>query len=188
MARYRLGIDIDGTVTCPTALVPYLQQSFNKDLRYEDITAYDLGIVLGRSPEEMKQWFIKHQEEIYINSPIAKGAADVLRRWSEQHELYYISARFNYLDKITEQWFVEHNIPFHHIELTGSHDKIAAARKLEVNMFLEDKLDNALELNHELNIPVILFDTPYNQAELPDGIFRVKSWLEVDAILNQQLA
>ncbi|UTH12961.1 5' nucleotidase, NT5C type [Macrococcus equipercicus] len=188
MARYRLGIDIDGTVTCPTALVPYLQQSFDQNLRYEDITAYDLGIVLGKSAEEMYDWFMAHQEEIYINSPIAEGAAPVLRSWAECHDLFFISARYDYLDDITEQWFISHDIPYHHIELTGSHDKIAAARRLEVDAFLEDKLDNAININKALNIPVILFDTPYNQAELPDGVYRVTSWQQVDAILKAQLA
>ncbi|WP_165981010.1 5' nucleotidase, NT5C type [Macrococcus lamae] len=185
--RFRLGIDIDGTVTCPTALVPYLQKSFRKDLCYEDITAYDLGVVLNKTPEEMYDWFIANQEEIYINSPIAEGAAPILREWAKQHELYYISARYDYLGDITEQWFTSHDIPFHHIELTGSHDKIEAARRLNVDFFLEDKLDNAIDINQTLNIPVILFDTPYNQSELPNEVYRVKSWQEVNAVLKRYI-
>ncbi|GGB04748.1 hypothetical protein ERX37_02075 [Macrococcus hajekii] len=180
----RLGIDIDGTVTCPTSLVPYLQKSFDENLKYEDITAYDLGAVLNKSDHEMYDWFMTHQEEIYTHSPIAEGALSVLTDWSQHYELYYISARYDYLDKITADWFDKHDVPFHHIELTGSHDKIAKARELKVDVFLEDKLDNAIEINEALNIPVILFDTPYNQSELPADVHRVYTWQEAQQIMQ----
>jgi len=180
----RLGIDIDGTVTCPTALVPYLQRSFGTDIKYEDITAYDLGVVLNKSDEEMYDWFMANQEEIYTNSPVAEGAIPVLKEWSQQYELYYISARYDYLDRVTSDWFEKHNVPFHHIELTGSHNKIEAARQHHVDIFFEDKLDNAIDINRELDIPVILFDTPYNQSALPMNVHRVSTWNEAKEILT----
>lgn len=184
MQTKRLGIDIDGTVTCPTALVPYLQKSFDPNLTYEDIDVYDLCVVLNKPEEEMYKWFMEHQEEIYIKSPIAEGAAPILRDFSKHYELYYISARYDYLDKITIDWFDRHDIPYHHIELTGSHNKIEAARDLKIDIFFEDKLDNAIDLNATLNIPVILFDTPYNQSELPDGVYRVFSWEEAEQFVQ----
>ncbi|TDM04359.1 5' nucleotidase, NT5C type [Macrococcus carouselicus] len=180
----RLGIDIDGTVTCPTSLVPYLQKSFDAHLRYEDITAYDLGVVLGKSDAEMYDWFMANQEEIYTHSPIAEGALPVLKEWSAQYELVYISARYDYLDQVTADWFAKYDVPFHHIELTGSHDKIETARNLEVDVFFEDKLDNAIAIHEELDIPVVLFDTPYNQAALPENIHRVFTWDEAKKVLS----
>jgi len=174
--KIRFGIDIDGTVTCPTALVPYLQRSFGDEIKYEDITEYNLGHVLNKSDEEMTQWFIENQEEIYENSPVHLNADKVLAEWSRDFHLIFISARFDYLFQLTETWFKMNHIPYHHIELTGSHDKIEAARKLNVDVFIEDKLDNAFEIHEQLNIPVYLFDTPYNQAKLPAGIRRVYSW------------
>ncbi|WJP96941.1 hypothetical protein [Macrococcus bovicus] len=180
----RLGIDIDGTVTCPTALVPYLQRSFGSHIKYEDITAYDLGVVLNKSAEEMYDWFMANQEEIYIHSPVAEGALPVLKEWSEQYELFYISARYGYLDRVTSDWFEKHGVPFHHIELTGSHDKIEAARQHQVDVFFEDKLDNAIAINRELDIPVVLFDTPYNQSELPANVHRVYTWEEAKILLK----
>lgn len=180
----RLGIDIDGTVTCPTALVPYLQKSFDPSFKYEDITAYDLGEVLNRSDEEMYEWFMANQEEIYKYSPVAEGAFEALSSLAHEYELFYISARYDYLAKITEDWFLKHNIPHHHIELTGSHEKIETAERLAVDVFLEDKLDNAINIHNALNIPVILFDTPYNQAALPAGVHRVNSWSEAVKLIR----
>lgn len=183
--KIRFGIDIDGTVTCPTALVPYLQKSFNPDFKYEDITAYELTTVLGISNDEVAQWFKENECALYKNSPVHKDADLILRQWSEQFELFFISARHTLLTDITYDWFDRHNIPYHHIELTGSHNKIETARSLQVDAFFEDKLDNALDIQQALDIPVYLFDTPYNQAELPTGVFRVHSWLEANQLIQQ---
>ena len=68
----RLGIDIDGTVTCPKTFVPYLQRDFNQQLKYEDITEYNLANVLNCKEEEMLSWF-KTMNHIYTNTPCCRG-------------------------------------------------------------------------------------------------------------------
>lgn len=184
--KFRMGIDIDGTVTCPTALVPYLQKSFDSNLKYEDITEYDLSKVLNIPEEKIYQWFKENEHEMYAYSPIHKHADTILTEWSKHFKLIFISARHSYLNDLTIDWFKKHNVPYHHIELTGSHEKIETARRLEVDVFFEDKLDNAIEIHEALNIPVYLFDTPYNQSTLPKGVIRVKSWLELNHLIQSQ--
>ncbi|RNB74696.1 hypothetical protein EDM56_31090, partial [Brevibacillus fluminis] len=76
-------------------------------------------------------------------------------------------------------------IPYHHIELIGSHDKVAAAKRWNVDMFIEDRLENALQLSEEMGIPVFLFDTPYNQATLPKLVHRIYDWRELDKLVTQ---
>ncbi|MCU7556855.1 hypothetical protein RW115_02505 [Macrococcus capreoli] len=184
--KFRMGIDIDGTVTCPTALVPYLQKSFNKNFKYEDITEYDLSNVLNIPEAEIYQWFKTHEHDMYKFSPVHQGADHVLNQWAKHYQLIFISARHTYLNDLTIEWFKTHQVPYHQIELTGSHDKIETAKRLKVDAFFEDKLDNAIEIHEALQIPVYLFDTPYNQCVLPKGVTRVYSWEEVDRLVKQQ--
>ncbi|GAB1611609.1 hypothetical protein AXY37_04875 [Mammaliicoccus lentus] len=181
----RLGIDIDGTVTCPKTFVPYLQKDFNEKLRYEDITEYNLANVLKCEEEEMLNWFKNNESYIYQNSPVAEGAKDILNQLKHEYELYYISARHHYLEDITKTWFDTHNIPFDQIILTGSHDKLKVTKEQRIDVFFEDKLDNALDINEKLNIPVFLFDTPYNQKSLNKGIYRINNWHDVSSILSK---
>jgi uncharacterized HAD superfamily protein len=47
-----------------------------------------------------------------------------------------------------------------------------------VDIFLEDKHDNAVEIHEECKIPVLLFDTPYNREPIPEGVIRVYNWKE----------
>jgi uncharacterized protein len=181
----RFGIDIDGTVTCPTSLVPYINKEFNLELTLNDITKYELTEVLDITPETFANWFNKAEPEIYSQSPLAKGAKDVLDQWKEHYELYFISARPVDLLDITKKWFTTKELLYHHIELIGSHYKVATAKKHNVDIFFEDKHDNAVSIHEELNIPVILFNTPYNQDPVPKGVIRVNDWFEAQSWVKQ---
>ncbi|NRD80774.1 hypothetical protein HPT25_25945 [Bacillus sp. BRMEA1] len=178
--KKRFGIDIDGTVTSPESLIPFLNQSFGLNIAYEDITQYDLTPFVNVSEKELAKWFTENEPIIYANSPLALGAKPVLTQWQNIHEMYFISARSAELMEVTESWFKKHGLTFDHIELIGSHDKIESAKKHQVDIFFEDKHDNAVMIHEECQIPVILFNTPYNQDPIPQGVIRVYNWREAN--------
>ncbi|WP_064091479.1 hypothetical protein [Rossellomorea aquimaris] len=176
----RFGIDIDGTVTSPESLIPHINDFFNLSLSIEDITQYELTEVLNISPQEFGSWFKEAEPNIYKQSPLAEGAKQILDQWKEEHELFFISARRSDLIQLTKEWFDDKDLKYHHIELIGSHNKIATAKKHAVDIFFEDKHDNAVTIHEELDIPVVLFNTPYNQNPVPNGVIRVDNWLEAN--------
>lgn len=174
--RKKFGIDIDGTVTNPDAIVPFLNQDFGLDLSYFDIKDYDLSLLVDISKEEFSNWWLKNEPIVYEKSLLAKQAKEVLTGWGKHHELFFISARSTYLIKETKKWFTKQGIPYDHIELIGSHDKVETVKKYDLEIFFEDKHDNAVMIHEQCQIPVILFDTPYNQNPLPKGVIRVNNW------------
>ncbi|PLT34688.1 hypothetical protein [Bacillus sp. V5-8f] len=174
------GIDIDGTVTRPDSMVPFLNKAFQLNLAYEDITEYELTPFVNISSEVFAEWFVKNEPAIYSGSKMADGAKQALAKWATLAELYFISARRNDLMEITETWFNRHELCYHHIELIGSHDKIDAAKRFGVDIFFEDKHDNAVAIATECGIPVILFDTPYNRKPVPEQVIRVNDWAEAE--------
>lgn len=185
--RHRFGIDIDGTVTCPTSLLPHLNEAFKSELTLEDIKEYDLSAALPHATqEEVYTWFRSMESKIYTTSPVSEHAKTILNEWKKHFELYYISARGENVLDVTYDWFKQHAISYDHIELIGTHKKIEAAKKHEVDLFLEDKHDNAVEISEELDIPVILFDTPYNREPVPKNVIRVYNWLEADEWVKKE--
>ncbi|MFC4738130.1 hypothetical protein ACFO4L_16285 [Bacillus daqingensis] len=184
MAHYRFGIDIDGTVTHPGTFLPHLNKHFNKNLTLDDLTEYDLTGVLGVTEAEFWKWMQKHESTLYRQSVLADQALETLNNWNRQVELFYISARPDYLYHVTEEWFERLNVPYDHIELLGQHDKIEAVREHQVDTFFEDKHDNAVNIAEEFGIPVILMDTPYNQKAIPDNVHRAKDWTHARSIVN----
>ncbi|MCU9613892.1 hypothetical protein OEV98_10000 [Caldibacillus lycopersici] len=176
----RFGIDIDGTVTSPFSIISQINKDFHMQLTMEDITEYELTPFVNATPEEFSKWFKETEATIYRDSPIFEGAKEILNKWEKEHELIFISARGNNMLGVTEGWLDKHQIHYDHIELIGSHDKIDAAKKLQVNLFLEDKHDNAVMISEACNIPVLLFDTPYNRKPIPENVIRVYTWEEAD--------
>lgn len=185
--KKRFGIDIDGTVTCPSSLVPYINKAFNMNITLDDIKQYDLNPLVEVTEAEFAEWFEKNEPVIYAESPLAKGAYPILNEWKNDHELYFISARSSHLLDVTEKWFTENDLTYHHIELIGTHHKVEAAKKYQVDVFFEDKHDNAVMIHEECQIPVILFNTPYNQDPIPQGVIRVNDWHEANAWIQNWL-
>ena len=185
MRNFRFGIDIDGTVTCPTSLIPHINKQFGCNLTLDDIKEYDLTKAFPVDEKIFFEWYQEAESTIYDTSPAQAYAKEVLSGLSSQFELYYISARGTNVYDGTLEWFKREEIPFDHIELLGSHHKIEAARKFEVHAFFEDKHDNAVDIHEELDIPVILFDTPYNRKPIPEGVIRVSNWQDANTWIKQ---
>ena len=174
----RLGIDIDGTVTSTETFVPYLNQSFDLNITLDDITQYDLTSLLKISQEDFWKWMDENEPAIYKEAPLAPFAKEVLNNWKETHHLIYITARRKHLEELSLSWFKENELFYHQVDLVGSHHKIEAAKNHNVQVFFEDKHDNAVMIAEELQIPVILFDAPYNREPIPSNVIRVSNWLE----------
>jgi uncharacterized protein len=183
----RFGIDIDGTVTSPAAIIPFMNDAFGLNLTLDDIKQYSLNPLVNISAEEFSKWFKENEPMIYSGSDLSDGVLEVLNNWKNDHELFFISARGSHLLDITKKWFEKHNITFHHIELIGTHNKVEAVKKHKVDIFFEDKHDNAVVIHEECQIPVILFDTPYNRDPIPDGVIRVQNWHEAAKWVNTWL-
>ncbi|MBD8069165.1 hypothetical protein [Bacillus sp. PS06] len=180
----KFGIDIDGTLTCPTTFIPYINESFNMNITLDDMKEYDLCPLIGITNEQFWEWMDEKEPIIYKESPLAKNAKMVIDEWKHTHELIFISARRNHLFDVTEKWFQQNLISYNEIDLIGSHNKLAAVKKHEIDIFFEDKHDNACDISEEFDIPVILFNTPYNQDPIPKKVIRVNDWLEAKQWVN----
>lgn len=182
MTKPRFGIDIDGTVTCPGTLIPHINKQYKVNITLDDVFEYDFLSAFPHPVDRaaFQTWFKDNESYMYEVSEAAQDAQSILNAWQTNYELYYISARGENVSDITVNWFKSQAIPYDHIELIGSHDKLAVAKKHGVQAFFEDKHDNAVMLAEELNIPVVLFDTPYNRLAVPDNVIRVYNWQEAN--------
>ena len=91
--KKRFGIDIDGTVTRPDTFIPFLNEAFQLNLTYEDITQYDFYPYVNISREDLDHWFTTNEPKFYKESLPADGAQEVLNKWTDLTLiLYFISA------------------------------------------------------------------------------------------------
>ena len=185
MKKQTMGIDIDGTLTEFDSFIPYFNELLGKEVKPEEIVQYDLHEIFEMDYDHFSQLFDEHSAPIYEQS-LPRDCAQKQLQWIEEHfNIVYITARLKEYGELTEKWIKEHGFPQSPVVCTGTHDKIAAIKEYNANYMVEDRLENALHIWEELQVPVFLIDTPYNQAELPSGVYRVKNWHEVTSLLKE---
>ena len=184
--KYSFGIDIDGTVTGQEFLLPFINNHFKTNLVLDDIKQYDLSEALPVSTEDFYKWFYATELEMYKNPPLQQDVVRILNRWHPDTNLNFITARNSNATDVTETWLQSSKIPYDALEIVGNASKIHAAKKQNVELFFEDKHENAIILAEELDIPVILFDAPYNRQSTPKNIVRVNHWQEAEQWVKKE--
>lgn len=178
--KYSFGIDIDGTVTTQEFMIPYINSYFKMNVTLADFTEYNLLNVLPIEADQFSNWFEATEIEMYKNPPLQKNAMQILKKWYPNAMLNYITARQNNSLEVTKNWFSHTQLPIDSLNIVGNASKVISAKEHLVDLFFEDKLENALQLHEELKIPVVLFDAPYNQQPLPKDIIRVQNWQQAE--------
>ncbi|MBM7616084.1 5' nucleotidase, NT5C type [Alkaliphilus hydrothermalis] len=178
MVQLNLCIDIDGTITEAYDWIPRANQYFNANIKPTDVTVYEIHKALGVESEAYEEFYHEYGEVLHEEVSIRKGAKEAINKLYKDHQIHIVTAREDKMRDITLSWFAGNQVPYHNLFLLGSHYKVAKAMELSCDLFLEDRLENALQLA-AAGFNVLLMDCHYNQGPLPAGISRVKNWFEV---------
>ena len=183
----QIGIDLDGTVTDPKSCFLYMNDSLGYAIDYQQATEYELHTYTNMSQHEFWKFMVEHghEEAIYRSSLPHTEVNDVLWNMRQYHHLHYVTARSEAVRSVTEEWIQRHALPLDSLVMTGSHDKVGVVKDLSLDLFMEDRYENAVSIHEETSIPVLLFDAPYNRKPLPDGVRRISSWKEAHHHVNQ---
>jgi len=182
--EFTLGIDIDGTVTDPFTFIPHMNQYFHKNFTYKQIISYDILKIYGITEKEYEEWYNLKGASIYENAPLAKDAKKILTQLQKEYRLIYITARPEEYRKPTMRWFEQNQLPFDRVVMTGNAYKCDDAINYQIDLFLEDHYDAAKAMGTKLQIPILLFNTPYNQGPLLENVIRIYSWKEAKTIID----
>lgn len=182
-----LGVDLDGVLGDILAVsVQALNDYFGREVRVEEVRDYDLSRVYGLSREEIREFFAARQD-LLEEMPPMPGARLCLEYLYRHCRLTIITARPPFQEDMTRHWLARYGFPYHDLVLVGSHDKREACRRAGIDLFIDDRLENALMLASE-GWPVILFAAPHNRAsELPAGVVRLQGWEAIYPYLRRCL-
>ncbi|MBW5458844.1 5' nucleotidase, NT5C type [Clostridium sporogenes] len=185
MNNLNICIDIDGTITEPYYWLDISNKYFNKNIKPEDIIAYNIEDVLEITEEEYMKFYEKYKIRIHTEEKLRKGAKEVLNELNKYHNIYFVTAREKSLEVLTKSYLINHSIKFRDLYVLGSHYKVDKAKDLNCDIFIEDNPTNALELS-EAGFKVILLDTNYNKhIKENENIIRIENWDEVYDIVKE---
>lgn len=176
--KLNICIDIDGTITDSYFWIKYLNKFFGFNLKDEDIVKFDICRVANISEEDYQRFYDKWGEEMHLNAIIRDGAASVLKKLSEKHNIYYITARPEKYRQATEAWMDKNDLPRGEIYMMGNHNKEEKAKELQCDVFIEDRYRNAVMIAKE-GIKTLLIDSNYNRYPLIEDMIRVYDWNDI---------
>lgn len=177
-------VDIDGTITNAYYWIEYINKHFGCELKEEDMIYYDICKVLDITHETFMEFYTKCSYELHKNAVMRDSAKEILSKFAENHNIYYVTARPEELRDVTLEWFEEAGLPKGDLFMLGSHDKVQKAKELDCELFFEDRYENAIQLS-EAGIRVLLLDCYYNRQPLNDNITRVMDWMEIYNIVKE---
>ena len=186
MKNLNICIDIDGTITDAYYWLNITNKYFNKNITESEITEYYIHDIMGVSLEEYDEFYKQNKFEIHAEQVLREDAKIVIKKLSELHNIYFVTAREKELTMFTHSYLKRNGIIYDDLFVLGSHYKVDKARELECNVFIEDNYDNAIQLSNA-GFKVLLIDTNYNRKPLNDNIVRVYNWKEIYYTINKLL-
>jgi len=174
-----LGFDIDGV------LYPFHEVAYNYCHR-------DLGMKLTYDEfwyniinDKFSKVFVdnlvndpKHYNKFLIDPKIL----DLLNALSMEHTIYYVTARPKELNFTTRTWFERNKLPqLENLFITNNGDKVKYIVDHKIEVFVEDRDRNALELKDYTK--VILVKKLWNES-IRDQFLCVDSVLELPSVLE----
>lgn len=176
--RLNICVDIDGTITEPFYWLDAANRHFETNIKPYQVTTYDIHEVIGVTREEYNEFYSIYCESLHSNAKVRENSELVLWHLNQQHNIFYVTARDPQIRNTTENWFRRNDLPIAELHMLGSHYKVERAKKLECNIFIEDRYENALQLALE-GFEVLLIDCTYNREPSIPGITRVSDWLDI---------
>ncbi len=185
MTRKRIGVDFDDVLAdnCEE-LVVYYNQKFGTDFKKSQIKTFGLEDTWGCSREEaidVCNEFYSFTEGI---APVV-GAIQGIIELARDHDLVMITARPETAMEYTNAWIDKH-LPnvfkdkyfTNHFKGEKKMTKAEFCRTHNIDVLIDDAMHTAHDVSNA-GVPVLLFDQPWNQGEVPELVTRVRSWEEV---------
>ncbi len=199
----RIGIDIDDVIV-KTGQVFYqkINEHFGLNIDFTKVPSYDYVdkevFKKGFTPKEFYDYLTKMQLSSTYHEELdsRRWLKEILKKlYQRGHLLYLVSNRHVLILPYTTVWLKKTDILSYlsgvihnsYTQKPYSSFKVREAKRLKLDLFLEDALDYALPIAQS-GIPVILFDRPWNQAvKLPENVYRADDWKQADKIIKDLL-
>lgn len=190
-----IGVDIDDTLTdirdeVGAEALKYAQ-SLNKEVDEKKIVwdknnngssfkeRYNLNY------DELLYFFKNIQENVTKNAKPRDDVVEVIKKLRKDgHKIYIITARDNEFHndpyELSKTWLDKNNIEYDKL-IVNARDKAKICKEQNVDVFIDDKLSNCMEISNE-NIITIRIT---NYTEQHQDIVNKKNWKEIYEFIKQ---
>lgn len=182
-----IGIDLDDTINNLADQFLYYAKKYNEEKSIKHViqeNEWDYDKAFGWSLEHQKNFYKTYIKDVLINATIKQNASEIINKLKEEgNKIIIITARckenHKKMDEITKNWLEENNINYDKLVLNS--DNIKAQRCIEnnIDVFIDDGINNCIQVYEKLKIPTYMFNSIYNQKQENTHIKRVFSWKQI---------
>ncbi|MFQ5839205.1 MAG: HAD family hydrolase [Candidatus Methylomirabilales bacterium] len=183
----RIGLDLDDVLADSLPrFVEAFRESFGRAVAPEGFRWEPFRDFPDIDPAAQQAFLARlDSAEFFGTVPPMPGAPEAVRALRQAgHALVIVTGRPVVYGKTTREWLERHGIaPYidgvvHRDGMRSAAHKVAAVRRYRLDGLVEDEYAIAWYAV-EQDVPVLLFDRPWNRKSLRPGLVRVHSWPEV---------
>ena len=178
----KIGIDIDGVLTDLSRFyLDYGSKFVFENTMYKIVNPNGYGIeeILNLEKGGFRDFWLKYDDYYTKKTYTREFAAEVIQKLKEDgNEIHLITARNPKKEQDeswTTDWLKENDI--YYDKLTFTNEKLEYCKENNIDLMIEDTVKNIVSISKV--IPVICFDTRYNQNCEGDNITRCYSWYDI---------
>ena len=193
-ASLRIGIDVDDVLAeSLPGYVEAFRQRFGLEVQIEEAAWEIFRRYPHISATQMWGFFSELEASDFLGTrPVYPEAVKAVKAMaSEGHRLFVVTGRLTQHREHTRRLLQRAGVLelfeelVHREQETAADYKSRIVREMRLDLLIEDELHVALAAA-VVPIPVLLFDRPWNQAELPAGITRVTDWNQALRLVSAQ--
>lgn len=144
-------------------LIPLYNAKYNDNLKYEDITEYNIRPFIKHECKHLWEEFV--DDAFYASLDVSEGAAEVLTELKKENDIYFATAGHPYTMRARDTW-LERFFPFYR---SGSLISIREKQLLKVDMLIDDFEENLIGGSYY----GVLVNKPWNK-EVPTRLYRMQ--------------
>lgn len=186
--RKKIGFDLDDVLMdFNNSLCIFHNREYGTTYSRNDIFTFNLEKVWNCGREQAVRRVLDfYDSELHTNILPVIGAVDGILALKDSYDLYIVTAKPEALKDQTYRWLHKHfyhafkDVYFtnHFLGEGPRRSKGEICRELGIDLFIDDSLENAYSIA-TVGVPVLLFDTPWNQEDVAPPIHRVKGWEQI---------
>jgi uncharacterized protein len=186
-------VDMDD-VLCETArgCLAIIERKFGKQIAYECLTNFDLGQACELGAEETAALYhiVHHPDELLKLEPI-DGAVPILKQWiGAGYEIAIVTGRPPITYEPSLEWLRLHHVPYQSFTMVDKYARFTTENTIAITLSelasqrfcfaVEDSPTMARFLAEQMQVPVKLFDRPWNRTAIEHrNIRRYNHWREI---------
>lgn len=186
----KIGIDIDNVISDTFRIfLERFNSFFARKVQYEEIFDFHYLVKYAGVEKKQAELFIEetiHSDKFHEELAPFEEAVEAIRNWSNRgYTIHYITARPPTIRYLTANWLMRFGFMVPHATLDmldpdkykeDTVFKKEAVARIGIDILIED----SREIARVVEIPVFLFDRPWNKGKMPKNVKRVDSWKEIN--------